>query len=301
MTRPTSTTIARPLHELLELDPSLSSTDAKVLETLLLDPHTATAREISRATHTNLQSLYGALDRLVGRGLVAKTRGSAAMTFRAANPRVILNELLAPFERARELVAELEEPLRTLYESGEIGGAAHPPAESMSTGSRAAASSWLLDRLSGAAEEVWFLGSETLWFGQSPALESELEARLHNGRRLGVRLLVQAPGPDDPRLRHHVRLRRSGVEVRYSPRFSAPAVIVDRRWILLRSAAAVPTQRTPGSYYRLETPELCSDLADAAEEEWQRLAGARAPEERGAVSASSGNSSGGPAGARLRR
>ncbi|MCI4330694.1 MAG: hypothetical protein L3K19_02460 [Thermoplasmata archaeon] len=270
MNPPTSTGIVRSLHELLELDPSLSSTDAKVLEVLMLEPRPFSAREISRSTRTNLQGLYSSLERLVARGLVARADGSPAMTFLAANPKVVLHELLGPFRRARELVEELEGPLRILY--GSPGRSARPHVSSgpTSTGSSAAATSWLLDRLAIGRQEVWFLGSETPWFGPSLAVESELAIDPPDGRRGAVRLLVRSPPKDDPRRLQHGRLRREGVEVRYSPRFSTPAVIIDRAWMLMRSGAISAGAGGNGAYVRLETPELCADLADAAEQEWQR-------------------------------
>ncbi len=272
MSRAAPTEIQRPLRELLELDASLSSTDAKVLEHLLLDPRPTVAREISRATRTNLQGLYGSLDRLVARGLVARAEGPSSMTFRVANPRVVLHELLAPYSRARELADELEGPLRTLYEA-RPGTRPNSTGDSLTTSSTATASSWLLDRLSSGAKEVWIVGLETPWFGRSPALESELAARSNPESGGGVRLLVPPPDGDDPRAARHARLIRSGMEVRYSPRFSSPAVIIDRQWMLVRSRAASTRGGTDAAFLRLETPELCADIATAAEEEWARTSG----------------------------
>ncbi|HEV8049558.1 MAG TPA: hypothetical protein VGP88_03090, partial [Thermoplasmata archaeon] len=75
MDAPADRTAAAPgLRALLDLDRTLSPSDRKVLELLLLRGAPQSARELSRGTATNLQALYGALDRLEGRGFVARDR-----------------------------------------------------------------------------------------------------------------------------------------------------------------------------------------------------------------------------------
>lgn len=270
MTRTLSTSIQPALAELLRIDRSLSSTQAKALEWFLLDPRPSTVREVSRATHAPQQGLYSALDALVARGLVERDATGPSMRFRAANPRVVLHELLAPYLRMRDLVEELEEPLRGLHAPGSPEPATGDPSPTSLTRSGAAASGWLVDRLAAATREVWFLGNETPWFGRSTAVESELRDRSRRTSPLGVRLLVPPAELDDPRLRHHGRLRSSGAEVRYSTKFSTPAVIVDRRWILMLSGTDLARSGGTGSYVRLDTPELCEGLAREADQEWTR-------------------------------
>ena len=261
--------LAHDVRELLAINPQLSSSDRKILETLLLTRHPLTARELSRGTRSNLQALYGALDGLEARGLVVRERHATVMTFRIAHPSVVLDEILGPWKRGKELAVGIEGPLRDLYESP----VAPPPSRSssshaMATDSLTAASSWLIERLRSSEAEIWFFGTEEPWFQHSPRIESELATKKASCRDLKVRLLVRAPNGDERRRAHHSRLRTAGLDVRYSPRFEAPAVVVDRSSMFLRT-----TSRSPGSgpvYVRLEAADLCGDWISAGEREWTR-------------------------------
>lgn len=272
MTRAPATSVARPLRELLEGDRSLSATDARILERLLTEPRPTTARELGRAIHGNVQALYGSLDRLVERGLVQRVDAGSPARFRPAHPSVVLHELLAPWVRARELVEELEAPLQALYEAAAVTPGPASDGGSQATTSPATAATWLLDHLGPTHREVWVVGSELPWLGRIPALDARLGSRPPPSGLPEVRLLVEPPGDDVERRSHHARLLRAGVAVRYSSRFRSPAVIVDRRWMVLRSEGGSPAR--PGRFVRLESPELCADLASLADDEWGRAAGA---------------------------
>ncbi|HKV89758.1 MAG TPA: hypothetical protein VJQ43_01000 [Thermoplasmata archaeon] len=276
------------VRSLLELDRTLSPSDRKLLEVLLLRPGPTSARELSRRAGTNLQALYGALDRLEQRGFVVRDRHGAATTFRSTHPSVILHSLVEPGRKAAELAAELERPLGRLYESGGPEPETESPQPAASTASPAAASSWLIDLVGRATGDIWFLGNEAPWFAPAPSLEREIARRRELPHAVQVRMLVPPPQLDDPRSTHHERLQAAGVEVRYSVRFAAPAVIVDRRWLMLRTGSAGPGRRSGASYIRLESPELCQDLLGAGEDAWSRSAARATPHSGAGASAERG-------------
>ncbi|MCI4370264.1 MAG: hypothetical protein L3J81_02915 [Thermoplasmata archaeon] len=267
---------ATSLRNLLELDRTLSPSDRKVLEVLLLRGSHLSARELSRGTGTNLQALYGALDRLEARGFVARERNGGSTQFRSAHPSVILHSLLEPGKRAAALAGEVEADLRRIYEGGD--GAAAEPSErhATTTASPTAASSWLLDLIGGAVGEVWFLGDESPWFLPGASLEGEIASRGRLRKGVQVRMLVPPPTGGAPERPHLDRLERAGVDVRYSRQFIAPAVIVDRRWLLLRSGTSAGTGKGRPVYLRLDSPDLCRDLLSAGQDAWSR-SGATGP------------------------
>jgi DNA-binding MarR family transcriptional regulator len=277
MDPPPSASSAGPaLRTLLDLDRTLSPSDRKVLEVLLLRGSQLSARELSRGTGTNLQALYGALDRLERRGFVTRDRTGGSTRFRSAHPSVILHSLLEPGKRAVALAGEVEAPLRRIYEG--VEGGASEPAErhAATTASLTAASSWLLDLVGGAVGEVWFLGDESPWFPPGASLEGEISSRGRLPKGVQVRMLVPPPSIGDARRSHLDRLEQAGVDVRYSRRFHAPAVIVDRRWLLLRSGTSGGAGRGTPVYLRLDSPDLCRDLLSAGQEAWSQ-SGATAP------------------------
>ncbi len=227
---------ATSLRNLLELDRTLSPSDRKVLEVLLLRGSHLSARELSRGTGTNLQALYGALDRLEARGFVARERNGGSTQFRSAHPSVILHSLLEPGKRAAALAGEVEADLRRIYEGGD--GAAAEPSErhATTTASPTAASSWLLDLIGGAVGEVWFLGDESPWFLPGASLEGEIASRGRLRKGVQVRMLVPPPTGGAPERPHLDRLERAGVDVRVLPPIHRPCR--DRR-----PALAPPPER----------------------------------------------------------
>jgi hypothetical protein len=263
---PNSIPVGRLVRDLLAQDRSLSPTERKVLEVLLLHPPPTTARDLSRATGTNLQALYGALERLTSRGLAVAERTGTTARFRVAHPSVVLQALVEPGVRASELARQLEAPLRGLYEQDDLSGLEDVSTHARSTSSPTAAASWLMDLVGSASSEVWILGNDAPWFASGAALEAELQKSGDRSPGRQVRLLVPAPPPDEPPSDRHGRLKRSGVDVRYSGRFASPAVVVDRRWMMIQSG----TEGRPRPVYlRLEAPALCQDLVVAAEEAWR--------------------------------
>ncbi|MFI5414722.1 MAG: hypothetical protein ACHQ16_03530, partial [Candidatus Lutacidiplasmatales archaeon] len=230
--------IGTSVRTLLELDRSLSPSDRKLLEVLLLRPGPTSARELSRRAGTNLQALYGALDRMEARGFVVRQRAGASTSFRCSHPSVILHALVEPGRRAAAHASELEQPLARLYASGGSEESIAAPQPATTTSSAAAAASWLLDLGGGAVRGLWFGGPEPSWFDPAPALEGEIAKRQGAPHGVDVRLLVPPPEPDGERAPQHQRLQRAGAAVRYSARFAAPTVIVDRRWLMLRSGTS---------------------------------------------------------------
>jgi sugar-specific transcriptional regulator TrmB len=261
------------LRTLLDLDRTLTPSDRKLLEVLLLRPGASSARELSRRTSTNLQALYGALDRLERRGFVVRDRRGAATWFRCSHPSVILHSLVEPGRRAAALASELEQPLGQLYAADGADDRDSDAELATTTSSSTAASSWLIDLVGRAVGEIWFLGNESLWFAPAPALEREIARRRDSADSVRVRMLVPPPEADDARVPHHARLERAGVAVRYSDRFAAPTVIVDRRWLLLRSGRSGGARKGAPVYVRIDSPDLCRDLLTAGEDAWSRSGG----------------------------
>lgn len=257
--------VGRLLRDLLEGDRTLSPTERKLLEVLLLHPPPATARDLSRATSTNLQALYGALDRLTNRGLVVAQRDGATTRFRVAHPSVVLHALVEPGVQAAERARLLEVPLKRLYERDELEPSEAADSSARSTTSATAAASWLLDLLASSRSEVWILGDDAVWFASGSAVEAELARRAAESTGGTVRMLVPPSEHAVVPNGRHARLARAGVAVRLSPRFSAPTVILDRKWVMIVNEAP-PGPRA--SYLRLEAPAFCSDLVASAEEVW---------------------------------
>jgi predicted transcriptional regulator len=258
------------LRSLLELDRTLSPSDRKVLEVLLLRGSHLSARELSRGTGTNLQALYGALDRLESRGFVSRERNGGSTKFRSVHPSVILHSLLEPGKRAAALAGQVEADLRRIYEGGDDGGSDRSGRHATSTASPTAASSWLLDLIGGAVGEVWFLGDESPWFVPGANLEGEIASRGRLRRGVEVRMLVPPPSGGGKERPHLDRLERAGVDVRFSRQFVAPSVIVDRRWLLLRTSTSGGAGGRGPMYLRLDSPDLCRDLLTAGQEAWTR-------------------------------
>jgi hypothetical protein len=265
---PSTVPVGQQLRQLLELDRSLSPTERKVLEVLLLRPPATTARDLSRATATNLQALYTALDRLAERGLVTSEKSGASTRFRVAHPSVVLHALVEPGVRAATLAQELEAPLRTFYERDDQDGFEEPGREARATRSMTAASSWLMDLVASAGSEIWFLGDEAPWFAASSALEGELAKRRGSSVPVQIRFLSSAEpnGRGSARSDRHLRLQRAGAELRRSPRFRSPTVVIDQRWMIVESESAKGGRTV---YLRLEAPNLCRDLIAVAETAWR--------------------------------
>ncbi|MCI4321218.1 MAG: MarR family transcriptional regulator [Thermoplasmata archaeon] len=262
--------IAASVRLLLELDRSLSPSDRKLLEVLMLRPGPTSARELSRRAGTNLQALYGALDRMEARGFVVRQRAGSSTSFRSSHPSVILHALVEPGRKAAALAGELEQPLARLYASGGLEESIAAPQPASTTSSPAAAASWLMDLVGGAVREIWFLGNETPWFDPAPALEGEIAKRQGAPHAVNVRLLVPPPEPDGDRAPQHARLERAGATVRYSAQFAAPTVIVDRRWLMLRSGTSGGARTGSPVYVRIDSPDLCRDLLNAGEAAWEQ-------------------------------
>jgi len=274
MDLPDDRTSAAPgLRTLLDLDRTLSPSDRKVLECLLLRGRAQSARELSRGTGTNLQALYGALDRLERRGFVARDRTGGTTRFRSAHPSVILHTLLEPGKRAAALAADLEAPLRRIHETDGGPPAEEPSGPAASTASPTAATSWLLDLIGDAVGEVWFLGDESAWFAPGASVDRELTERRRRSNAFHIRMLVPPTEGNDPRRAHHQRLTEAGVDVRYSSRFQAPTVIVDSRWLLVRNGSSAGNGGRPSVYLRLDSPELSRDLVSAGHDVWSRSDG----------------------------
>jgi DNA-binding MarR family transcriptional regulator len=253
------------LKDLLAQDLTLSPTDRRVLEILLLHPSPTTARSLSQSAGTNLQALYGSLDRLSARGLVDAVPASSPARFQVAHPSVTLRSLLEPGRRAAQIAAAIEGPLRERFEEqAPVPEGAREEPRARSTPSRTAASSWLIGRIGSTSGEVWFLGDESPWFATGSPLESEIERRTALAL-LRVRMLVRPLTRGDPRSSLHARMRRFGVGVRYSNRFTAPTAIVHRRWLI--TVGSEPA-RGPPVYVELDAPELCKDLLAVGEEVW---------------------------------
>ena len=221
--------------------------------------------ELSRGTGTNLQALYGALDRL-DRGFVARERNGGSTRFRSAHPSVILHSLLEPGKRAAALAGEVEADLRRIYEGGD--GAAAEPSErhATTTASPTAASSWLLDLIGGAVGEVWFLGDESPWFLPGRAWRGRSLPAAASGRACRSRMLVPPPTGEPPSAPTSTGWSGPVSTSGSSRQFIAPAVIVDRRWLLLRSGTSAGTGKGRPVYLRLDSPDLCRDLLSAGQD-----------------------------------
>lgn len=267
--------LANQLNELLSLDATLRPADRRVLESLLLTPRPATARELSRVAQTNPQSVYNVLDRLEERGLVIRSAGLRVRCFEAAHPSVLLQELVDPGRRLLDLASKVEEPLRRLYEARTVPPPLPRRASAGSSASLTANLSSLLDLIRTAREEIWVVGSEDPWVSRSRAIESELARRCRRADRISVRLLVRRPVGSPSRTHALNRLRRAGAGIRFSEAFRTTMTVVDRRHVMLRSDADPDPVHPPTSYSRLDSPELAADMVRACEREWRRLDPAR--------------------------
>lgn len=261
------TDIAQQLRDLLAHDRSLSPTDRKVLETLLLHPAPTPARELSRATGANLQGLYGSLERLTSRGLIEPIRNGGAMRYRTAHPSVAIRALAEPARRAAEIAGTIEATLRDRYEQGVPPRDESEPGRVRSTRSSTTAASWLLQRVGSAQAEVLFLGDEGPWFAPGSALEQELERR-GTARGVRIRMIVGAPRADDGRAERHARLERLGVGLRYSSRFYGRTILVDQRWMLTATGTGTGARE---EFVEVDAPALCRDLSAIGQETWQEL------------------------------
>jgi hypothetical protein len=143
--------------------------------------------------------------------------------------------------------------------------------EATATSSRAV-SGWLVDLLDEATGEVWFLGDESAWFPPGGSIERSLARRRERGPSLQVRMLVPPPAVADVRGARHDALISGGVAVRYTGRFAAPAVIVDRRWLLLRTGAIGAGRPSGPGYVKIDSPDLCRDLLRAGQDAWAHAA-----------------------------
>ncbi len=259
------------LRRFLELDRSLTSSDRKVLEQLLLRPEPVSVRELARLTATNAQSLYVALERLERRGLILRERTTAGMTFRAGHPSAVLHELLGAWREAGELARGLEEPLRRLHEEREGLRGGSGEERTFVTGSLTACVGALLHRIRSVRSEIWVVGLETAWWNSSRAFERELVATVRQPSAPTVRLLIPGPRDDAARLPALQRLRAGAVGVRFSDLFSAPTVLFDRRTLFVRvGGPREPGERAETGYIRLEAPELGADLARSYAAAWPR-------------------------------
>jgi hypothetical protein len=266
-----ASTIAAPLRELLTLDRSLSPSERKLLESLLLEPGGATARELARRTGTNAQGLYVAIDRLIGRGLVVREPRGGVASFRSTHPSAVLRALLEPGRRAFVLADALEGPLSELHRARapEPSG---PPTGGVAatTSSTTAASGWLVELLGSAAGEVWFLGDESPWFPADRRIEKALTLRRDASPGLQVRMLVPPASANDERADRHQGLVAEGVALRYSARFTAPTVIVDRRWLVIGSSSTADARSGGRTFVKIDSPDLCRDLLRAGQDAWAR-------------------------------
>ena len=260
------------VNELLAIDRTLHPSDRAVLSTLLVNPRPATARDLSRTTRTNLHALYTALDRLESRGLVVRHEGGRTRTYRVAHPSVVLQELSQPWKRAEDLATGLEEPLRTLYEMGEVRLTSSRTDRVGFTSSLPSCLSALVDRLRTATGDVWFLGSEQPWIGHSGAIESQLLLRRQGADPPRVRFLLRRADSTSARARQHQRFRRAGLEVRNSDLWSSSAVVIDRRWLFVEAAHEGKPGRTGTHYVWLEAPTLCQDIVRSSEAAWSQAA-----------------------------
>jgi sugar-specific transcriptional regulator TrmB len=259
------------VRQFLALDRSLTSSDRKVLEHLLLHPHAASVRELARATGSNVQSLYTALDRLEQRGLLLRERGAAGMTFRACHPSAVIHELLRDSRQAGELAVKVEEPLRRIHEGDAAEVASRAADRAFVTGSLTACLGSMLHQMRSVRNEVWIIGSESPWCSVSPALESELVGRGSAGSGAVVRVLVRDARGEPDRQAVLRRLRAAGVPVRYSELFSTPMVLLDQRWLFAQMGSGEPNSGTGETHFlRLDAPELVADLARSCAQAWSR-------------------------------
>jgi sugar-specific transcriptional regulator TrmB len=259
------------VRRFLELDRSLTPSERKVLERLLLRPEPASVRELAHGTGTNAQSLYVALERLEQRGLILRDRTSTGMTFRAGHPSAVLEELLGSWREAGELARRLEEPLRRLHEEREGIRSDSSTDRTFVTASLTACLGAMLHRTRAVRSEIWVVGRETAWWNASRALERELIAAVRSPAAPAVRLLIPAPRDDPVRLPVLLRLRAGGVSVRFSDLFLTPMVLFDRSAVFLRTGTLEePEPRTDPLYVRLDAPELVADIARSCVAAWPR-------------------------------
>ena len=259
------------LREMLSLDPTLRPVDRRVLESLLLSPRPSTARELSRVAKTNAQSVYNVLDRLEERGLVIRSAGVRIRLFQTAHPSALLQELIDPGRKLSDLASKVEGPLRRLYEAREAPSLTFHRESASTTVSLTASLSSLLDLIRTARQEVWVVGSDDPWVSRSRAIQSELASRCRSPDKISVRLLVRKPAHDPSRSHALDQLRRAGAEIRFTDSFLATMSIVDRRFVVLRSAPGAAGGRPPTAYSRLDAPELAADIVRVCEQEWTRL------------------------------
>ncbi len=265
--------LASQLREMLSLEPTLRPVDRRVLESLLLSPRPATARDLSRVAKANAQAVYTVLDRLEERGLVIRSAGVRIRLFQTAHPSTVLQELVDPARRLSDLAVKVEEPLRRLYEAREAPGLTFGRESTSSTTSLNASLSSLLDLLRVAREEVWVVGSDDPWVSRSRAIQSELVSRCRPPGRIAVRLLVRKPINNPARSRTLQHLRQAGAEIRFSDAFSTTMVIVDRRFVVAQSATERTQRPAPISYLRIDAPQLAADIVRSCEGEWARSGG----------------------------
>jgi len=262
------------VRQLLALDRSLTPSDRKVLERLLLHPEPHSARELARSTGSNVQSLYVALDRLERRGLVLRDRLSSGMTFRAGHPSAVIHELMRDSRKASELAVKVEEPLRRMHEGENSGKVARLSERAFMTSSLTACLGAMLHQMRSVRSEVWIVGSESPWCSVSPAFEAELLGRGIHSPGAVVRVLVRDARGDPDRLAVLQRLRAGGVPVRFSDLFSTPMVLLDQRWLFAQTGDRTDGATSPEPLFlQLDAPDLVADIAQSCANAWPKSPG----------------------------
>ncbi|MCI4347476.1 MAG: hypothetical protein L3J97_02510 [Thermoplasmata archaeon] len=255
------------VRELLTLDRSLGRSDKKVLEQLLLTGQPFTARQLGRESQTNPQALYPVLERLVRRGLVVPANSGGVRLFRTAHPSALIEELLTPAQRMRDLATGIEPSLRRIYEGGPTESPLDVSRLAVSTSSLTGCLSALIDAIRAVQDSVWVVGPLPAWLSHTPVITTEL-ARAMRGGSPQIRIMSPAPGSDGIGLRILGVLRSAGIVVRYSERFQTPMILVDELHLFVQTNGASGSHRRPTAYLHVTAPELGHDLAQTIDEAW---------------------------------
>lgn len=258
------------VHQLLELDGTLTPNERKVLELLLLKGYALSAKEIGAETKTNSRSLYPALERLEKRGLIDLVPPFSVKTYRVVHPVALLIELARPATGLIGIAENLRGELTEIYENAEAGVQEDQSDYAAATFSHSASMSSVLVRLKEAQEEIWILGPEVGWMVHTGMMRSEILAKAQSPASVKVRVMVNDPLTDIAKKRAVDQLRAPGVEVRYSSCFATPMIIVDKEFLFLQTRRAAGTTDTPFAYVRVHASELCRDLRRICEDEWNR-------------------------------
>ncbi len=106
------------INDLVEI--GLTELEARMYLTLL-HKNAFTASELSVAARVNRTQTYDILSKLTQRGMILESRGKVKK-YSAVNPKNVLGSLKEEFDRKKNTIAKLEEPLSKLFASDASSG-----------------------------------------------------------------------------------------------------------------------------------------------------------------------------------